>query len=150
MNEDFITDFRETILQAYSEMQRISDNIASNKKDATQWSIKEVIGHLIDSASNNHQRFIRVQIDEEIRLPFYQQVDFVRISNYQSEDWVILLDFWKFYNLHLVHIVGNIDEQKLENVWITPKGEKLDLKFVVEDYLIHLKHHLSQIKNRLV
>ncbi len=150
MNEDFITDFRETILQAYSEMQRISDNIASNKKDATQWSIKEVIGHLIDSASNNHQRFIRLQIDEEIRLPFYQQVDFVRISNYQSEDWVILLDFWKFYNLHLVHIVGNIDEQKLENVWITPKGEKLDLKFVVEDYLIHLKHHLSQIKNRLV
>jgi len=150
MNEDFITDFRETILQVYSEMQRISDNIASNKKDATQWSIKEVIGHLIDSASNNHQRFIRLQIDEEIRLPFYQQVDFVRISNYQSEDWVILLDFWKFYNLHLVHIVGNIDEQKLENVWITPKGEKLDLKFVVEDYLIHLKHHLSQIKNRLV
>ncbi len=150
MNEDFITDFRETILQAYSEMQRISDNIASNKKDATQWSIKEVIGHLIDSASNNHQLFIRMQIDKEIRLPFYQQVDFVRISNYQSEDWTILLDFWKLYNLHLVHIVENIDEQKLENVWITPKGEKLDLKFVVEDYLIHLKHHLSQIKSRSV
>lgn len=147
MNPDFVTDFRSSVLQAYEEMKAISEAAASAKQSDNQWSIKELLGHLLDSASNNHQRFVRLQIYDEIEFPFYQQDDFVRVNHYQKQSWSALLDFWKLYNLHLVHLVENLDESKLDNVWITPDKERLTLGHIIEDYLRHLKHHLGQIKN---
>jgi hypothetical protein len=147
MNQDFVSNFRNSILQAYEEMQAISEEAASSKPVATQWSIKELLGHLLDSASNNHQRFVRLQIFAEIEFPFYQQNEFVLVNHYQKQNWHTLLDFWKFYNLHLVHLVEHMDESKLSNVWLTPDQERLTLGHIIEDYLRHLKHHLKQIKN---
>ncbi len=147
MNQDFVIDFRNTVLQSYEEMIAISEEAAASKPGENQWSVKELLGHLLDSASNNHQRFVRLQIFDEIEFPFYQQDDFVRVNHYQNQRWGTLLDFWKQYNLHLVHLVETLDESKLENVWITPSQERLTLGHIVEDYLRHLKHHLEQIKN---
>jgi hypothetical protein len=147
MDSSFIEDFRNNVLQSYDEMKMISEEAASGKASENQWSVKELLGHLLDSASNNHQRFVRLQIYDEIEFPFYQQEDFVRVNHYQNQNWNALLDFWKLYNLHLVHLVEHMDEGKLRNVWITPDQERLTLGHIVEDYLRHLKHHLGQIKN---
>jgi hypothetical protein len=147
MDSSFIEDFRNNVLQSYDEMKVISEEAASGKASENQWSVKELLGHLLDSASNNHQRFVRLQIYDEIEFPFYQQEDFVRVNHYQNQNWNALLDFWKLYNLHLVHLVEHMDEGKLRNVWITPDQERLTLGHIVEDYLRHLKHHLGQIKN---
>jgi hypothetical protein len=149
MDSSFIEDFRNSVLQSFEEMKWISEEAASSKTSNNQWSVKELLGHLLDSASNNHQRFVRLQIFDEIEFPFYQQEDFVRVNRYQNQKWETLLDFWKLYNLHLVHLVENIDDGKLKNVWITPSQERLTLGHIVEDYLRHLKHHLGQIKNLL-
>jgi hypothetical protein len=147
MNQDFVASFRNIILQGYEEMGVISEEAASAKPASSQWSIKELLGHLLDSASNNHQRFVRLQIFAEIEFPFYQQNEFVLVNHYQKQDWQTLLNFWKFYNLHLVHLVEHMDESKLTNIWITPDEERLTLGHIVEDYLRHLRHHLKQIKN---
>lgn len=147
MNQDFAGNFRNIILQAYEEMGAISEEAASAKPASSQWSIKELLGHLLDSASNNHQRFVRLQIFSEIEFPFYQQNEFVLVNHYQKQDWQTLLNFWKFYNLHLVHLVEHMDDSKLNNLWITPDDERLTLGHIVEDYLRHLRHHLKQIKN---
>src|SRR5688572_14437647 len=138
MDSRFIEDFRSSVLQSYEEMKAISEEAAASKPSENQWSVKELLGHLLDSASNNHQRFVRLQIFDEIEFPFYQQDDFVRVNFYQNQNWETLLDFWKSYNLHLVHLVENLDESKLENVWITPDKERLTLGHIVEDYLRHL------------
>ena len=147
MDSSFTEDFRNSVLQSYEGMRTITEESASSKPSENQWSIKELLGHLLDSASNNHQRFVRLQIYDEIEFPFYQQEDFVRVNHYQNQSWGALLDFWKLYNLHLIHLVENIDKSKLENVWITPSQERLTLGHIVEDYLRHLKHHLKQINN---
>ena len=147
MNTEFVADFSNSILQAYDELKMLADEKASAKPNENQWSVKELLGHLLDSASNNHQRFVRLQIFDEIEFPFYQQDEFVRANNYQNQNWKMLLDFWKLYNLHLVHIIENLDHSKLNNVWITPDNERLTLGHIVEDYLRHVKHHLEQIKN---
>src|SRR5437667_12078673 len=125
MNTDFIADFRNSVLQAFEELKTISEETASAKPNANQWSVKELLGHLLDSASNNHQRIVRLQIFDSIEFPFYQQEDFVRVNHYQNQSWEVLVDFWKLYNLHLVHLVENLDESKLDNNWITPDNEKL-------------------------
>jgi hypothetical protein len=147
MNEEFVSDFRTTVSQAYEEMKGLSDAAAAAKPDAKQWSVKEILGHLIDSATNNHQRIVRLQIFDAIEFPFYQQDDFVRVNHYQNQSWETLLEFWKFYNLHILHLVEHLDASKLSNPWLTPDKEKLTLGHIVEDYLRHLKHHLSQIRS---
>ncbi|MBI3652646.1 MAG: DinB family protein [Acidobacteria bacterium] len=149
MNTEFVADFSNSVLQAYEELQTVTEEKASEKPHENQWSVKELLGHLLDSASNNHQRFVRLQIFDEIEFPFYQQDDFVRANHYQKHSWKGLLEFWKLYNLHLVHIIENLDPSKLNNVWITPDNERLTLEHIVEDYLRHLNHHLEQIKNLL-
>lgn len=148
MNANFIDDFEGTILTAFTEMQKISEESASRKKEKINWSIKEIIGHLIDSATNNHQRFVRLQAESKITFPFYQQENFVKFNHYQNQNWLALLDFWKIYNFHLLHIIKNIESHKLKNVWLTSNAERLDLEFIIEDYLAHLKHHLLQIKSK--
>ena len=148
MNIDFVADFKNSVLQAHEELKAISEETASAKPNVNQWSVKELLGHLLDSASNNHQRIVRLQIFDSIEFPFYQQEDFVRVNHYQNQSWEVLVDFWKLYNLHLVHLVENLDESKLNNIWVTPDQEKLTLGHIIEDYLRHLKHHLGQIKGR--
>ena len=146
MNSDFVTDFRTSVLQAYDELKTISEETAAAKPNTNQWSVKELLGHLLDSASNNHQRIVRLQIFDSIEFPFYQQDDFVRVNHYQNQGWEVLLEFWKLYNLHLVHLVENLDESKINNVWVTPDRERLTLGHIIEDYLRHLKHHIGQVR----
>ena len=149
MNEAFLTEFKNTVLQTYAELRAISEDAASEKPSEEQWSIKQLIGHLLDSASNNHQRIVRLQNFDEIEFPYYQQDEFVNVNHYQTQNWEILLDFWKSYNLHIVHLIENLNPAKLNNIWDTPDGKLLTLGFIVEDYLRHLQHHLGQIKERL-
>ena len=149
MNEGFLTEFKNTVLQSHAELRTISEDAASAKSTEEQWSIKELIGHLLDSASNNHQRVVRLQIFDEIEFPYYQQDGFVSVNHYQTQSWGELLDFWKSYNIHLIHLVENLNPEKLNNIWHTPDGKQLTLGFIVEDYLRHLQHHLGQIKDRM-
>src|SRR5258706_5246426 len=86
MNQDFVADFRNSVLQAYEELKTITDEAASAKPNANQWSVKELLGHLLDSASNNHQRIMRLQISDSIEFPFYQQEAFVAVNHYQNQN----------------------------------------------------------------
>lgn len=109
-----------------------------------KWSRKEILGHLIDSAANNHQRFVRLQIQETLSLPGYQQPDWVRVQHYQDRPWRDLVELWAVYNRHLAHIMRHADPNALSHVWKAANGD-VDLQFLMTDYLTHLKHHLQQI-----
>ena len=108
------------------------------------WSRKEVVGHLIDSASNNHQRFVRLQIDNAVTLPKYKQDEWVMVEHWQQKDWKEIITLWKLYNEHLLHLFQYVDETKLSNM-ITLGEENYILQFLIDDYLDHMEHHLKQI-----
>ncbi len=110
-----------------------------------KWSKKEILGHLIDSASNNHQRFVRAQLETRISFPGYAQGLWVGAQGYQDENWSDLVQLWKCYNLHLLHVVLRIPTEKLTNTCAIGDHEPVTLEFLVWDYVRHLEHHLSQI-----
>jgi hypothetical protein len=109
------------------------------------WSRKQVLGHLIDSASNNHQRFVRAAQQDTLEFPAYDQAGNVRIQAPQEADWVLLITLWAAYNRYLAHIVSRLPESKLDTVCRIGSGKPATLFFVAEDYLAHLLHHLRQI-----
>lgn len=140
-----IEEFRTLLEQSSSDLAAISEEESGMSATSDKWTKKEILGHLIDSAANNHQRFVRAQLSAELKLPGYEQKAWVATQGYQKESWENLLALWKSYNLHLLHLVSTIPENALGNFCFIGDNEPVTLEFLVEDYVRHLKHHLEQI-----
>ena len=133
-------------LQAVTERQSLEPAmpVAGN---ANVWSRREELGHLIDSAANNHIRFVLATIDTEYRGPGYAQDKWVEAHGYRELPWSMLVDFWYRYNILLAHVVERIPEAHLNNRCVIGWGV-VSLRFVIEDYVLHMQHHLDHILSR--
>ena len=109
------------------------------------WSHRQVIGHLIDSASNNHQRFVRAALQPSLDFPAYDPDGSVSIQNPQEADWMLLVSLWAAYNRYLAHVIAHLPPSKLETPCRIGTNEEVTLEFLANDYLTHLAHHLSEI-----
>jgi hypothetical protein len=132
-------EFAEPILRQVSETESHTPVLKGG------WSRKQVIGHLIDSASNNHQRFVRAALQGSLEFPRYDQDGFVRLQAVQSAPWPLLVTLWTNYNLYLAHVIAHLPAAQLEARCRIGDGEPVTLRFLAEDYLTHLLHHLGQI-----
>ena len=126
-------------------LRQIDDVTAAKRPAPGKWSKKEILGHLIDSAANNHQRFVRLQLSGRIDLPGYDGDEWVRVQRYQDRPWREIVDLWQIYNTQLASLIRNADVTSLRHTWRTPDGKDLDLEFIMRDYVVHLRHHLDQI-----
>ena len=109
------------------------------------WSRKQVLAHLIDSASNNHQRFVRAVQQDSLDFPGYDQEGNIRVQSPQDASWPLLVSLWAAYNRYLAHVIAHLPVSKLETPCRIGSRESVTLKFVATDYLTHLVHHLNQI-----
>ena len=109
------------------------------------WSRKQVLGHLIDSASNNHQRFVRAMLQPSLDFPGYDQEGNIRVQAVQEADWGLLVSLWAAYNHYLAHLIAHIPPSQLDMKCRIGAGEPVTLGFLASDYLTHLRHHLRQI-----
>ena len=138
-------ELRALVAHASSRFELISEEESLIRPSEGKWSKREIVGHLIDSASNNHQRFVRGQVGSEITLPEYDQEAWVQNQVYQKESWSALVQLWRLYNLHLIHLIVNIPQEKLSNTCFIGDNPPVSLEFLVTDYVRHLRHHLRQI-----
>jgi len=126
-------------------LRNVSDDRAAAKPDPTRWSIKEVVGHLVDSAANNHQRFVRAQEVSELISPSYEQDFWVARQKYADSAWSELIEFWRLYNRHLARVIRHVPTEKLDVICRIGPHAPVTLGFLIQDYLVHLKHHLSEL-----
>jgi hypothetical protein len=122
----------------------VSDEAAAHRSVPGKWSKKDILGHLIDSAANNHQRFVRQQTEDQLVFPGYRQNDWVAAQHYSDRPWRDLVELWVVYNRHLAHVIRHVDESAGGHRWKGPAGD-VDLRFLIADYVRHLRHHLEQI-----
>jgi hypothetical protein len=139
-----VSSLSSVLASALPRLQAISEEAAAQKPAPDKWSKKEILGHLIDSAANNHQRFMRLQLQPEISLPGYDQDNWVRLNRYQQTSWREIVTLWSAYNRHLATVIESLDDAALGHVWHAPDGD-LTLEFIATDYVRHLEHHLKQI-----
>ena len=149
-----------TVLETAMELRQVANSVstellaadaraAARRPDAQTWSPKEVLGHLIDSAANNHQRFVRAQETDALTVPGYEQNHWVRSQGYQEADWPHLVALWTHLNLHLADVIVRIPPGKYAVPCVIDGSDPVTLEFVIVDYLRHLKHHMAQIRARL-
>jgi hypothetical protein len=125
-----------------------NQKISEVKLGPEKWSLKEIVGHLIDSASNNHQRFARLQIEQTISLPGYDAEAWVSISNIQNLDFDFMVGFWKMYNYFLLNLIHGIEPKNMKNIWKTIDGKEYTLEFLIDDYFAHMELHLQMFIDR--
>ena len=123
----------------------ISDAEAARPVASDKWSRKEVLGHLVDSASNNHQRFVRAQLVAELHFPPYEQEGWVTAQRYRDEPWGAIVDLWQAYNRHLLHVMSAVPEDRYGHRCHSGGSEPVTLHDHMVDYVVHLDHHLAQI-----
>jgi hypothetical protein len=152
----FLADFRETIVSATERLNAIASEKSRHKSGVDDWAPIEVLGHLVDSATNNHQRFVRAQFTDDLVFPGYDQDGWVSAQKYRDESWPELIQFWSSYNLHLLHLVSVIppdiltksrEKHTLDKIALelVPQDQPATLEYLIRDYVVHLRHHLDQI-----
>jgi hypothetical protein len=117
----------------------------AEKPRPEKWSKKEILGHLVDSACNNQQKFVRTMAQPNLDFVGYEQNHWVEAQHYQRMNWQVLVDFWASYNLHIAHIIEHVEISKLDHTISINGSEKFTLRFIMSDYAQHLTHHLKQI-----
>ncbi len=155
-NAEFLNDFGETIETASTRLLEISDERSAVPRVEGKWSRKQIIGHLIDSAANNHSRFVRAQFNDDLVFPGYEQEAWVDSQQYQEKDWNELVQLWKLYNRHILHIMKVTPEdtrmklRSKHNLHVIASDklspdEPVTLDWFMRDYVDHMKKHLGQI-----
>ena len=154
--QDLLDDFRATLAAESVRLMAMSDAAAGMAPAMGKWSPKEVIGHLIDSAANNHGRFVRAQIADDLVFPGYDQDAWVKMQRYNQRPWMDLVALWRSYNTHIASVIEGIPQDRLslqrtrhnldEIAWRTvPREQPVTLEYFIRDYVAHMKHHLAQI-----
>jgi hypothetical protein len=154
--QNYVTELREAVERAAPRLLALSEEASAQSFAPGKWSPREIVGHLIDSASNNHQRFVRAQFQDDLIFPGYAQEDWVRVQHYCDAPWKELVMLWQSYNLQLARVMAaapedvRLREHRKHNFhqigWRTVSEEKTaTLDYLMSDYVAHLKNHLRQI-----
>lgn len=144
-----ITDRIEELISIWEvKLLQLTQEIRTERFNSQNRNIKQILGHMIDSASNNHQRIVRLQYTEKLDFPDYRQDNdtWINIQNFEQEDWSKMINMWKYYNLHLGHIFLNVNPECLGNSWTDFEGTVVTLREMIEGYLVHFELHLLEIK----
>ncbi len=159
--EQWLEDFKQTIDSAVPRLLQISEVQSEAPRAEEHWSSKQIIGHLIDSAANNHARFVLAQFKDDLVFPGYDQNRWVEVQQYESASWPQLVELWRAYNLHLLHVMSSAQKKKLNQVRTEHSLQTIafktvdpaaptTLEYLMKDYVTHLRHHLSQVFGEVV
>jgi hypothetical protein len=152
----FLDEFAQTVESTATRLLSLSEEQIQEARGEDKWTRKQILGHLIDSAANNHLRFVRAQFTNALVFPGYEQERWVDVQHYNDEDWSQLVQLWKLYNLHLAHLASFISPESLRSertehnldviAWqAVDKREPVTLEYFIRDYAGHMRHHLDQI-----
>jgi uncharacterized damage-inducible protein DinB len=149
-------DLANAVDQALPRLRAVGEDVSGRRPAPGKWSPREIIGHLIDSASNNHQRFVRASFQEDLVFSGYDQDKWVALQQYQEADWEDLLTLWASFNRHLARVMAATPDEirrrehrshNFDRIAMRPvaAGSPATLEYFMEDYVLHLHHHLRQI-----
>ncbi|MEJ2703077.1 MAG: hypothetical protein P8Z79_11610 [Sedimentisphaerales bacterium] len=128
----------------------LPDDVITERRNSQNRTIKQIVGHMVDSASNNIHRAVHLQYQPSpLTFPNYASFGnndrWIAVQNYQQEDWNDLVQLWKYANVHFAHVIVNVNAEKLGNVWIAGPNQEISLEAMIVDFLRHFELHLSEI-----
>ena len=149
-------DLRRAVEGALPALRALDDAASARRPAPGKWSPRELVGHLVDSASNNHQRFVRARFQDDLVFPGYDQDAWVAAQGYATAPWGELVELWRLFNLHLARVFEStppalaqraVTRHSFDRIAFrtVAAGEPATLAFFAADYVAHLRHHLRAL-----
>jgi len=145
MAKELAQQFRTDMDEVHRQLVSVPVSLADVPWREGGWTRKQIIGHLLDSAANNRQRFVRATLDGAYDGPGYAQDSWVHLHGYAEQSWNTLLRWWEAEHEILAELVDRIPNERLAAECVIAGGAPVTLQFVIDDYVAHQKHHLAQI-----
>jgi hypothetical protein len=154
--QDYVVQLLDSVDRAVPPLRALGDEGSRRHPAPGKWSPREVVGHLVDSASNNHQRFVRAQLQDDLVFPGYDQEAWVAVQRYADVPWDDLVTFWAAFNRHIARVMAAAPEDvrmrprathnlhEIATVAVAP-DQPATLEYFMRDYVFHLRHHLRQV-----
>jgi hypothetical protein len=147
-----ITEILSLIKEWETKLASLPAKTITELRNSQNRNIKQILGHLIDSTSNNTHRVVHLQYQQSpFSFPNYATFGnndrWIAIQNYQNEDWHNMIQLWKYSLLHFCQVINNVKDDKLENEWISGPDKNITLRTMIVDFPRHLKLHLSEIND---
>jgi hypothetical protein len=139
--------FRAELDKMRGELCAVSAEYADTPWRSGGWTRKQIVGHLLDSAANNRQRFVRASIEGRYAGPKYEQEAWVTAHGYANQSWETLLGWWTAQHEILAAVVDHIRSERLDASCVVGNDAPVTLRFLIEDYITHQKWHLNQIRS---
>lgn len=137
--------FRADLDDIHRVLLTVPETLADTPWRAGGWTRKQILGHLLDSAANNRQRFVRASTEGAYRGPKYAQDAWVAAHGYDQQPWTTLLTWWETEHEILIAVVDRIPEERLQAECVVGDDAPVTLQFLVEDYITHQRWHLKQL-----
>jgi DinB superfamily len=142
---DAAGELRAEVAAALPRLRALSEPRAGEPRGDGKWVRKEILGHLIDSAANNHQRFVRARFSNPFVWPGYDQNAWVAAHDYRRRPWTELIDLWAGMNAQLAAAMDSVPADRLATSCVIGNDPPAPLEWWMRDYVRHLRHHLAQI-----
>jgi hypothetical protein len=153
---DYAIRLRTAVDDATPRLLALDEAAVARRPAPGRWSPKEIIGHLIDSAGNNHQRFVRAASQNDLVFSGYAQDEWVVLQRYQEAPWEELVLLWQLFNRHIARVMAAIPAERRLRVEqrhnfhqigfrTVPESQPTTLEYFMNDYVDHLEHHLAQV-----
>jgi len=140
-----LKELRALINEVPPRLSQLSSSQVERKLSTAKWSPKEELGHLLDSAANNHQRIVRAQLEDKPRMPGYDGDAWVELHQYQRRNWQEMIELWRALNQQLLTAAEAAPDDAWSRTCTIADSQPLTLKFVFEDYIAHMLHHLKHV-----
>ena len=132
-------------------LRELTTDVITKRRNNQNRTIKQIAGHMIDSASNNTHRIVHLQYQESpLIYPNYatngNNDRWIAIQNYQEEDWENIIELWYYSNKHVIHVIKHVNQDKLNNTWKCDEENRVSLKDMITDYLRHFRLHLDEME----
>ena len=142
---DAAEELRAVVSESLEKLRALTEEEVMRSRGAGKWVKKEILGHLIDSAFNNEQRFVRAQMTDRLVWPGYEQDGWVAVQKHRERPWPDLVELWEQLNRHIAYVMANVPSDRLKAQCVIGDGDPVTLEWLMSDYVRHLSHHLAQV-----
>jgi hypothetical protein len=137
-----------TLVESFEKLMLGAAPLADIRLSADKWTLKEMVAHLVDSASNNHQRFVRLQLEPALVFPKYDAEEWRTVTGIGPFGYADIITLWKSYNLFLLHLIESVNPAALHHVWRKEDGD-ITLEALIHDYFVHMELHRTLFAERV-
>ncbi len=133
--------------KTYTLIQQLTPDEADHRYERGKWSVKEVIGHLIDTERIMAYRALSIARGEQKSLPGYDQDDYVAHASFDTRSLQSLSAEYDAQRNSNISLFSSFDEEQAQRIG-TANGMELSVRALVHIIVGHEKHHLNVLREK--